>query len=630
MKFRYIIFILSLFNSLSAQQINNVDFISCKANLQIHPIQKKVVGNCSYTFRIIKKTDSIYIDAKNMNFSNVFLGKEKTNYKVKNNKLWFYGDFKKDKEYNLSLDYSVTPKKAMYFIDWEFDDVLNTNKQVWTQGQGKDNSNWIPCFDDVNEKLLFNLSISFDKNYKVISNGELLSVEKKDNFLNTWNYSMDKPMSSYLLAIVIGKYNSINKTSKNGTSLEMNYYPKDSIKIEPTYRYTKKIFDFLELEIGVNYPWKNYKQAPVKDFLYAGMENTTITTFSDTFVVDSIAFIDKNYINVNAHELAHQWFGNFVTSKSSKHHWLQEGFATYYALLAEKKIFGDDYFYYKLYNTSNQIFKAQVYDTIPLLNAKATSLTFYQKGAWVLYELEKLIGNKNFKNSIKLYLNKYQYASATTNDFFEIVEKVSGKDLKKFIDEWFIKSNFNKKYINEAKKLIDKKSVYYKIIEIEENIGLADRSLKNKAILERQKIIEKTKKIPFSLRLNYEQLLKDNSYKTIEISLLKLWTDFPNYRMEYLEKTKNIIGFNNKNIRVLWLALSLNTKGFSRDEYLGFYKELVTYTYSNYDADTRLNSFNYLNELGLINDEVIINLEDGAKHYKWRFKSFCKKLLLSL
>jgi aminopeptidase N len=67
-----------------------------------------------------------------------------------------------------------------------------------------------------------------------------------------------------------------------------------------------------------------YKQAPVRDFLYAGMENTSATLFNTRYVVDSTGFEDRSYTNVNAHELAHQWFGNLVT-ESGKHHWLQEG-----------------------------------------------------------------------------------------------------------------------------------------------------------------------------------------------------------------------------------------------------------------------------------------------------------------
>ncbi|MBQ0741322.1 M1 family peptidase, partial [Aquimarina celericrescens] len=78
----------------------------------------------------------------------------------------------------------------------------------------------------------------------------------------------------------------------------------------------------LENKININYPWQNFKQVPVRDFLYAGMENTTLNTFSGEFVVDSIGANDRSFVNVQAHELAHQWFGNSVTEASSRHHWL--------------------------------------------------------------------------------------------------------------------------------------------------------------------------------------------------------------------------------------------------------------------------------------------------------------------
>jgi aminopeptidase N len=86
----------------------------------------------------------------------------------------------------------------------------------------------------------------------------------------------------------------------------------------------------------VKYP-ESVQANSVRDFLYAGMENTS-TVFSSRYVVDSTGFEDRNYTNVNAHELAHQWFGDLVTAQSGKHHWLQEGFATYYAALAEREI----------------------------------------------------------------------------------------------------------------------------------------------------------------------------------------------------------------------------------------------------------------------------------------------------
>src|SRR5690606_27719789 len=143
---------------------------------------------------------------------------------------------------------------------------------------------------------------------------------------------------------------------------------------------------------------QEYKQVGVQDFLYAGMENTTLTIFSDSYMVDSIAQKDQSYFNVNAHELAHHWFGNMVTETESTHHWLQEGFATYYALLAAKEIIGDDHFYLELYKSAMDL-EAQAPES--LLNPKASSLTFYQRGAWVLVALRETIGDRSFKKTIK-------------------------------------------------------------------------------------------------------------------------------------------------------------------------------------------------------------------------------------
>ena len=186
-------------------------------------------------------------------------------------------------------------------------------------------------------------------------------------------------MSSYLVMLAIGNFTKQTTPTKSGTQLEFYLDKNDVSKFEPTYRYSKEMFDYLEQEIGVKYPWGIYRQVPVRDFLYAGMENTTSTIFAQDFVVDSIGFNDRNYVNVNAHELAHQWFGDLITAQSGKHHWLQEGFATYYALLAERHLFGDDYFYEELNDYAEQLNRASKTDTIPVMNEKASSLSFYKK-----------------------------------------------------------------------------------------------------------------------------------------------------------------------------------------------------------------------------------------------------------
>jgi aminopeptidase N len=295
-----------------AQQTTKVDFIKVTGVVAPDANLKKVKGSAVYHFKVIKPIDTIRIDAKNMNFDNVLINNKQVKFKSDSKELLLFEGFKSGIN-SLSFSFTAFPKQTMYF------NKEGIHQQIWTQGQGKYTSHWFPSFDDVNEKIIFNLNIqSFEKsvgifsNRVIISNGVLKDIVKFGG-REIWKYEMKKPMSSYLLAIAIGDY--VNKTvaSKSHTPLQLFIQPKDTAKFESTYRYSKQIFDYFEKEIGVKYPWQIYKQVPVEDFLYAGMENTSCTLFAQDYVVDEIGFNDRNYVNVNAHELAHQWFGNIVT-----------------------------------------------------------------------------------------------------------------------------------------------------------------------------------------------------------------------------------------------------------------------------------------------------------------------------
>lgn len=630
-----------------SQQTDYVDFQSVTANLSIFPEKQAVGGFLKYEFKILKSVDSIFLDAINMKFQTVNIDGIKIPYTNNGSKLWLKHDFKSDSIYKLSFNYIAVPKKALYFIDWNYE---GGQRQVWTQGQGKYTSNWLPSFDDMNEKVEFDLSFEFDNNYKVIANGKLVK-KQINNSTTTWNYDMQKPMSSYLVALAIGNYDKKTEYSKSGIPLEMYYYPEDSLKFEPTYRYTKRMFDFLEAEIGVPYPWQNYKQVPVKDFLYAGMENTSTTIFADSFVIDSTAFVDKNYVNVNAHELAHQWFGDMVTETSGTHHWLQEGFATYYALLAEKEVFGVDYYYWQLYEYAQELLEQdKAGESTSLLDPKSSSTTFYKKGAWVLHRLREQVGDKAFKKGVKNYLLKHQFKNVETYDFISEVEKASGVDLSAFVKVWLEsdmfpneqameslrKAKFVKEYLSIDCQEYNSKCTTYlaskisdeaKMKVISQNPNIIKKSDFNNSLKVRQAIAENLKKIPLELKKEYESLLNDKSYTTLEIALYNLCINFPEEKIKYLEKTKGKEGFNNKNIRMLWIALVLNTPIYEDENKQVYFEELIAYTGPKYDSETRQIAFSYLNAMHVYNETIISNLISATKHHNWRFKEFSKGLL---
>ena len=637
-----------------AQQFKKVDFISCNASITPISSDKVVLGSVTYEFNVFSTIDTISIDAINMEFINVELNGKKVDFINTRNKLQFYEGFQIGKN-KLSFNYSAKPKQTLYFIG-EGDDL-----QIWTQGQGKYTSHWLPSFDDVNEKVIFNLSVSFPQDFTVLSNGDLVDEKFNSNGnLVTWNYQMQKPMPSYLVMLAIGKFIKQTDVTKSGTQLEHYLDRNDADKFEPTYRYSIQMFDFLEKEIGVNYPWGIYRQVPVRDFLYAGMENTTSTIFAQDFVVDEIGFNDKNYVNVNAHELAHQWFGDFITAKESKHHWLQEGFATYYALLAEKEIFGDDYFNYELFQMADQLKQAAKTDTIPILNEKASSLTFYKKGAWALHYLRTQIGERKFKKAVKSYLKEYAFKNVDTDEFLAKIKKVSNFDTDKFKKEWLENADFrwndaisilNKNtFIVDLQKvkalevlpfddkkdqlltLITKKSYYpvqqeimlqTSVVDFEDKKELIDLAFDSNNIKVRQALAQSLIKIPSSYREKFETLLNDESYITKEITLFRLWSNFPDERNRYIDLFQNENGLN-YNLKIAHLTLQLVSQQVNLEDKQVAIQELEKLSKAPYESGVRQNALETLINFKLISNSVLTSLIDASMHHKWRFVSYAK------
>ena len=638
-----------------SQHTEMVDFISVKAVVRPLLKEKKIIANASYIFKILKKCDSVYLDAQG-----IFLLKNRRNHKIavilKNKKIWFVSNFKPNQTYTVSFEYETSPKKALYFLD----------HQIWTQGQGKYTSNWLPSIDDMNDKIEFDISYIIPSDKTIVANGKLVAVTDNGK-AKKWSFNMEHPMSSYLVAFAVGDFSKKTIVSSSNIPMELYYPTSDSLLIEPTYRYSKRIFDFLENEIGVDYPWQNYKQVPLKDFLYAGMENTSATFFSDAFIVDSIGFVDRNYVNVNAHELAHQWFGNLVTETSSESHWLHEGFASYYALLAEKEVFGEDYYYWKLFQSAEQLQSlSEEGKGEALNNPKASSLTFYEKGAWALHILREKIGDSIFKKAIKNYIEKYQYKNVRIDDFVIEVEHAYGKELIEYKKDWILQSAFKSEqayqsliksnFINEYFKIsalretpitlkmaefekalifpddfIGQEIVYQLINEpLSLTLPLYKKAFNSNNVFVRQAIALSMDKIPKELKSYYESLLYDNSYLTQESALGNLWVNFPENKSKYLDKMDGIIGFRDKNIRQFWLFLALITEDYQTVKKEYFLEELIEYTSSKYAYNIREKALEYIGYLNVWNRDSLVNLIDASQHHYWRFRDFSRNIFKGL
>lgn len=404
------------------------------ARISIDPYQKIVNGTAAFTFKPLRhKTDSVVFDVTDMDTKEVTLDGESVRYNETGNSLIIYPG--KNPEFGttheLIISYQSKNPSYLYHSGWD-DRTGIKRKQLWAHRP----VSWLPYTD---ARLTVDMYVTFGKEYKVFSNGERIEVLPQGDSLLTWHYRMNHPHPFFSTSLVIGDYDYRSFTAATGLPLEMWYYPDQEDRVETTYLYMSEMFTFFENEMGLPYPWELYRQAPVVDYLYGAMETTTSTVFGDYMFVDKRAFSGRNYVNVNAHELAHQWFGNYISHMAPKDVWLTESFATYYAKIFERSVFGEDYYQNERNNEFIETFEASVRDNYATGHSHGGRARWYPKGSLILDMLRDVMGDENFKTAIRYYLENHPYTDAQTSDFLKSVYLSTGMNMDWFFDEWIRK-----------------------------------------------------------------------------------------------------------------------------------------------------------------------------------------------
>lgn len=416
---------------------HNVDFKHLRLEASFDAQKGIVFGKVTHIFSPIQKVvDTIFLDAPGIRIKEVLHRGKALPYSIspKGVTLRFNPALTWDITDSVTISYEAKPRKGIYFIGWN-DPKNISRKQIWSQGQGIDNRYWIPMYDEMNDKITSELIITMPKPYKVLSNGVRVGLSDK-GAEQVWHYKMSKPHAPYLIMLGIGDYEIETRTNKSGVVSDLWYYPDWKNRVKTTYAHSTEMMDYFESEIGVAYPWEKYSQIPVQDFLYGAMENTTATTFGDFFFVDERGELDRGYVGVNAHELAHQWFGDMVTARSSIHAWLQESFATHYNMLYERIAFGQDYFDMARRRANIGALRASEADLYPIVHTKAGGTRIYPKGAVVLEMLKYVVGREAYNRAIKHYLNKHAYSNVDTEDLMVAFHETLGLSLDWFWEQW--------------------------------------------------------------------------------------------------------------------------------------------------------------------------------------------------
>ena len=415
-----------------------LNMLHMRIEVSFEPERGLVRGSVTHIFTPLReRVDSVFFDGPGIQIRKAVLNGHPLKYQVSAGGVTVYPEppLRWNSTDSITFTYEATPRRGIYFIGWN-DTTGRRHRQIWTQGQGIDNRNWIPCYDQQNDKTITETIVRFDSSYQVLSNGDLLSRTDNRDGTFTWHYGMTHPQSTYLVMLGIGKYGIKTVHTKADVPVHLYYYPEYPDRVEPTYQYAAEGIDFVAEQTGVPFPWSSYANIPVEDYLYGAMENTTATVYGDFLLVDRRGYLDRNYIDVDVHELTHQWFGDFVTGRAPNMAWLHESFATFYPKLFRRKISGEAYYEWMRREEQDAALAASQQNRLPLVHSQAGSARVYQKGSAVLDMLMYTCGEEQFRRVITYYLRHHAYGLVETNDLYQAFQDTLGLAPFWFFDEW--------------------------------------------------------------------------------------------------------------------------------------------------------------------------------------------------
>ena len=230
----------------------------------------------------------------------------------------------------------------------------------------------------------------------------------------------------------------------DGIALEYHVPKRLAEHADRSFRHTKAMMEFLSEYTGMRYPWPEYRQVCVDEYIFGGMENITASTLNANTLHDERAHLDWRSEGLVAHEAAHQWFGDYVTCRDWSDIWLHEGFATYAESLYLENLHGreaaDEHFHHlrKYVRCDSRL--------IPEEHAnfeEAYSFGIYVRGAWVMNTLRHFVDDDEaWFESLRSFQREFRYDVAETADFQRVLERVTKRDWQAFFDQWIRGSGY--------------------------------------------------------------------------------------------------------------------------------------------------------------------------------------------
>jgi aminopeptidase N len=391
----------------------------------------------------VTASDSVVLDAKGMDIHRVSRNGKDLQFRYDSLRLFVPLPHQRA-VYTIYVDYTAKPyerkgigkrERGLYFVQ-------SSSPQIWTEGEPESTSGWLPTLDRPDQKGTTELSMTVPGAYTTLSNGRLSAQKSHANGTRTDTWIMDRPNAPYLTMMAVGNFHI---THDHWRDVPVDYY------LEPQYApYARQLFgltpaamEFFSRITGVPFPWNKEAEIVVHEYVSGAMENTTATVFGEPFRASIRELADRYDDPGVAHELFHQWFGDYVTCKSWGDLTLNESFADLGEILWVEHQYGSDAAGNRIQAGLDNYLGDSSNFSLPLVNyhfKKAEDMSnavTYKKGGRILWMLRNYMGPAAFNKGMHLYLTRHAYGNATSAQLCLAMQEACGRDLQWFFDQWY-------------------------------------------------------------------------------------------------------------------------------------------------------------------------------------------------
>jgi aminopeptidase N len=418
-----------------------VDAIHYRFAVTLGESSPRIEGETQATLRVVAPVRAIELDLisatgeKGMTVSGVTSGGRAVQFAHDANRLRLPvpEDAKPGQDLTYVIRYAGTPVDGLQVFT-----NIHGERVVFSEGWPNRARHWLPTIDHPYDKATGEMIVTAPAQYQAVSNGVLVEEVDLGGGQRRTHWRQSVPIASWLFALGLARFDAHHAGTVQGVPLQTWVFPQDRDAGRALFEQTsRRAMDFFSERIGP-YPYERLANVQAAGFA-GGMENATVIFYGEKGVAARRGPV--------AHEIAHQWFGNSVTERDWDDVWLSEGFATYFALLYIEQFEGRDAFVQGLTRSRTTIVQLeQKLPDTPVIHRNLSDMErllnqfVYQKGGWVLHMLRRELGDQAFWQGIREYYRRYRDRNASTDEFRQVIEAMSGRDLGWFFAQWLTRS----------------------------------------------------------------------------------------------------------------------------------------------------------------------------------------------